>query len=66
MICEKLTNSFCVGGARHSSIVSFEGDITETVENIVLGKCVQGNREKSMIVSENILAAEGVGDFFKS
>ena len=32
----------------------------------LVGKCVIWDRKKSMIVSDNIIQAEGLGDFFKN
>ena len=33
---------------------------------LLVGKCVVCNRKKSMIVSDNTIHAEGLGDFFKN
>ena len=33
---------------------------------LLVGKCVICNRKKSMIVSDNVIQAEGLGDFFKN
>ena len=32
---------------------------------LLVGKCVICNRKKTMIVSDNVIQAEGLGDFFK-
>ena len=32
---------------------------------ILVGKCMVCNKKKSMIVSDNTIQAEGLGDFFK-
>ena len=33
---------------------------------LLVGKCVICNRKKTMIVSDNVIQAEGLGDFFKN
>ena len=64
------TNSYCVGGRHHSSTSNITGDITINKKtgkevNLLVGKCVICNRKK-MIVSDNVIQAEGLGDFFKN
>ena len=65
------TNSYCVGGRHHSSTSNNSGDITINKKtgkevNILVGKCVICNRKKTMIVSDNVIQAEGLGDFSKN
>ena len=65
------TNSYCVGGRHHSSTSNNSGDITinkKTGKEVkyLVGKCVICNRKKTMIVSDNVIQAEGLGDFFKN
>ena len=65
------TNSYCVGGRHHSSTSNITGDITinkktGTEVKLLVGKCVICNRKKTMIVSDNVIQAEGLGDFFKN
>ena len=65
------TNSYCVGGKHHSGTKNISGEITinkKTNKDIKLlvGKCMVCNRKKSMIVSDNTIQAEGLGDFFKN
>ena len=64
-------NSYCVGGKHRSGTKNITGEITinkKTAREIKLlvGKCVICNRKKSMIVSDNTIKAEGLGDFFKN
>ena len=65
------TNSYCIGGKHHSSTSNITGDITinkKTAKEVKLlvGKCAICNRKKTMIVSDNVIQAEGLGDFFKN
>ena len=65
------TNSYCVGKKQRSGTKNTTGDITinkKTGREIksLVGKCVICNRKKSMIVSDNTIQAEGLGDFFKT
>ena len=62
--------SYCVGGKHRSGTKNITGEITfnkKTGKEIKLffGKCVKCDRKKSMIVSDNTIQAEGLGDFFK-
>ena len=64
------SNSYCVGGRHHSSTSNITGDITINKKTgkevkLLVGKCVVCNRKKTMIVSDNVIQAEGLGDFFK-
>ena len=65
------TNSYCVGGRHHSSTSKISGDITINIKTgkevkLLVGKCVICNRKKTKIVSDNVIQAEGLGDFFKN
>ena len=47
------------------------GDITINKKSgkevkLLVGKCVICDRKKTMIVSDNVIQAEGLGDFFKN
>ena len=64
------TNSYCVGGKHYSGTKKITGEITfnkKTSKEIkfLVGKCVICDRKKSMIVSDNTIQAEGLGDYFK-
>ena len=64
------TDSYCVGGKHRSGTKYFTGEITINKKTgreikLLVGKCVIYNRKKSMIVSDNTIQAEGLGDFFK-
>ena len=65
------SDSYCVGGKHRSATKNITGEITfnnkKTGKEIKLlvGKCVICDRKKSMIVSDNTIQAEGLGDFFK-
>ena len=65
------TNSHCVGGKHRSGTKNVTGEIIfnkKTVKEIKLlvGKCVICDRKKSMIVTDNTIQAEGLGDFYKN
>ena len=65
------TNSYCVGGRHYSSTSNISGDITVNKKTgkevkLLVGKCMICNRKKTMIVSDNVIQAEGLGDFFKN
>ena len=72
MSCQKFeTNSYCVGQKHYSGTRNNSGEITfnkKTGKNIklLLGQCWIINRKESMIVSDNVIQAEGLGDFFKN
>ena len=64
-------NSYCIGGRHHSSTSNFTGDITVNRKTgkevkLLVGKYMICNRKKTMIVSDNVIQAEGLGDFFKN
>ena len=65
------TNSYCVGGRRHSSTTNFTGDKsinkkTGKEVDLLIGRCSICNRKISMVVSDNVIRAENLGDFFKN
>ena len=64
------SDSYCVGGRHKSATKNIVGDITINKKNgkevkLLVGKCVICDRKKSMIVSDNTIQAEGLGEFFK-
>ena len=64
------TNSYCFGGKHQSATKNIVGDITINKKTgkevkILVGKCVICDRKKTMIVSDNVIKVEGLGDFFK-
>ena len=65
------TDSYCVGGRHRSGTKDITGEITVNKKTgkdtkLLVGKCMVCNRKKSMIVSDNVIQAEGLGDFFKN
>ena len=65
------TDGCCVGGRHKSGSKNIVGEITINKKNgkevkLLVGKCVICNRKKTMIVSDNVIQAEGLGDFFKN
>ena len=65
------TISYCVGGRHQSAAKNIVGDITIDKKTgkelkLLVGKCVICDRKKTMIVSDNVIQAEGLGDFFKN
>ena len=65
------TNSFCVGQKHYSGTKNIIGEITLNKKTgreikLLVGQCSICNRKKSMIVSDNTIQAEGLGDFFKN
>ena len=64
------TDSYCVGGKHKSGIKNIVGEIrinkkTGKEIKLLVGLCVVRNRKKSIIVSDNVIQAEGLGAFFK-
>ena len=64
------SESYCVGGRHKSAMKNIVGDITINKKSgkevkLLVGKCLVCNRKKTMIVSDNVIQAEGLGDFFK-
>ena len=65
------SESYCVGGRHKSATKDIVGDITINKKTgkevkLLVGKCAICNRKKTMIVSDNVIQAEGLGDFFKN
>ena len=65
------SDSYCVGGRHRSSTKDIVGNITINKKTgrevkLFVGKCVICSRRKTMIVSDNVIQAEGLGDFFKN
>ena len=64
-------NSYCVEGKHRSGTKNISGEISvnnKTGREIKLsvGNCVICKRNKSLIVSDNTIQADGLGDFFKT
>ena len=64
-------DSYCVGGRHRSATKDIVGDITINKKigkevKLLVGKCVVCNGKKTMIVSDNVIKAEGLGNFFKN
>ena len=64
------SDSYCVGGRHRSTTKDIVGDITNNKKTgkevkLLVGKCVICNRKKTMIVSDNVIQAEGLGDYLK-
>ena len=64
------TDSYCVGGKHRSGTKNITGEITINKKTgreikLLVGKCVICNRKKSMIVSDDTIQAEGLGDFLR-
>ena len=62
--------SYCVGGKHYSTTINDRGDITQNKKTgapvkLLRGTCSSCNRNKSLIVSDQIIQAEGLGNFFK-
>ena len=65
------SESQCVGGRHRSGTKNIEGEITFNKKTgkeikLLVGKCVVCNKRKSMIVSDSVIQAEGLSDFFKN
>ena len=65
------SDSYCVGGRLKSGTKNIVGEITYNKKSgkqikLLVGKCVICDKRKSMIVSDNVIQAEGLGDFFKN
>ena len=67
MSFEKLqTDIFCVGWRHRSATAHNVDDITSKVSKVFFGCCLVCNRKEFMTVNDNTIAAEVLGDFFKS
>ena len=65
------SDSYCVGGKHRSDTKIINGEITVNKKTgkqikLLVEKCVICDRKKSMIVSDNTIQAEGLGNFFKN
>ena len=65
------SDSYCVGGRHRSATKDIVPDIiinkkTGKEIKLLVGMCVICNRKKTMIVSDSVIQAEGLGDFFKN
>ena len=65
------TDSYCVGGRHKSGTKNIVGEIRNNKKTgkevkLLVGKCMICDRKKSMIVSDNVIQAEGLGNFFKN
>ena len=63
-------NSYCVGGKHYSATINIRGDITQNKktgapDKLLGGTCSTCKRNKSLIVSDQTIQAEGLGDFFR-
>ena len=63
-------NSYCVGGKHYSGTTNIRGDIIQNKKTgmpvkLLRGTCSTCKRIKSLVVSDQTIAAEGLGDFFK-
>ena len=63
------SNSYCVGGKHYSKTSNIVGDITQNKKTgapvkLLRGTCAVCKRNKSLIVSDQTIQAEGLGDFF--
>ena len=62
--------SYCVGGKHYSATTNIRGDITVSEKTgmpveLLRGTCSTCKRNKSLIVSDQTIQAEGFCDFFK-
>ena len=65
------TDSYCVGGRHKSGTKNIVEEITINKKTgkevkLLVGRCVICDRKKTMIVSDNVIQAEGLGSFFKN
>ena len=65
------SDSYCVGGRHRSATKNIVGDITINKKSgkevkLLVGKCMVCDRKRTMIVSDNVIQAEGPGDFFEN
>ena len=64
-------NSYCVGGKHRSATKNIVREVTYNKKTskeikLLVDQCSICNRKKSMIVNDNTIKAEGLGDFFKN
>ena len=60
------TKSQCVGGRTRSATSNIFGDITSKCSEVLIGHCSICNRNRSVVLSDNTMLAEGLGEFFKN
>ena len=65
------TNSYCIGQKHYSGTRNIAGEITINKKTgreikLLVRQCSICNRKKSMIVSDNTIQAEGLGNFLKN
>ena len=65
------SDSYCVGGRHRSGTKNITGEITVNKKTgkeikLLVGKCLVCDKRKSMIVSDNVIQAEGLSSFFKN
>ena len=65
------SDSYCVGVRHKSGTKNIVGEITYNKKSgkeikLLVGKWVICEKRKSMIVSDNVIQAEVLGDFFKN
>ena len=65
------SDSYCIGGRHRLGTKDITGEITVNKKTgrknkLLVGKSVICNRKKSMIVSDNVIQAGGLGGFFKN
>ena len=60
------SDSYCIGGKRYSGTIIIKGDLTSNGRKMLIGSCAICNGKKSMILTDNTIRAEGLGDFFKN
>ena len=64
------SNSYCVGGKHYSATTNIRRDTTVNKKTgmsvkLLRGTCSTCKRNKNLIVSDQTIQAEGLGDFFK-
>ena len=65
------SDSYCVGGRQKSGTRNIVGELTYNKKSgkeikLLVGKCLICDKRKSMIVSDNVIQAEGLSNFFKN
>ena len=65
------TNSYCVDGRHYSPTNNVYGDKkynkkTSKQMKMLMGTCTKCNKNKSIIVSDQTIEAEGLGDFLNT
>ena len=60
------TDSYCVGGRHRSATKNIYCDTASKGSKVLIGYCSVCNRKKSMTVSDDVIQAQGLGDFFKN